>query len=560
MNAEESNHQFEMTFTPNTIEHLGVRMYSTIPPVLAELIANSYDADAKNIGVILKDTESKEIIITDDGHGMTSDEINTKFLRIGRNRRDEETSQTSPGGRKVIGKKGVGKLSFFGVAHKIKVTTTKNGLRNTFVLNWDAILKHDEGQDLTQQTNYNPDVLEFNVDASGEPDGTTIQLGAIQRESEFDAESIADSLSKIFIVDPDFNITVQRNDEDVIKIENQRKYASLNIEIEWEVPKDIEPSEYLEEKGIRGHLIATEKPISPKTNMRGITLFSRKKLVNIPDYFSESTSSHFYSYLTGYLEVDFIDDMDDDVIGTNRQFLDWKHPETEKLREELRTVVAWLERDWRKQRAEKRKEDVTQTTGIVIDDWLETMPEDISSKLKPIVKAIVDDAELPEETSQQIVKDFHALIPEYPLYHFRHLHPEIQAASRSDYQAGNFYPAFLEGAKRYCAAVRKASGSAIRDDAPMMENVFKMDDPVLSVTDKYKMTDGRDFRTETIDNIRNAHHRFSTGVVLGGRNVVAHEEITELKATGLFTENDCLDLLSLLSHLHYRLDNATKVK
>jgi HSP90 family molecular chaperone len=102
--------QLEMTFTPNTIEHLGVRMYSTVPPVLAELIANSYDADAKNVAVQLKDDDQKEIIVSDDGHGMTADEINKKFLRIGRNRRHEETSQTSPGGRKVVGKKGLGKL------------------------------------------------------------------------------------------------------------------------------------------------------------------------------------------------------------------------------------------------------------------------------------------------------------------------------------------------------------------------------------------------------------------------------------------------------------------
>ena len=32
----------------------------------------------------------------------------------------------------------------------------------------------------------------------------------------------------------------------------------------------------------------------------------------------------------------------------------------------------------------------------------------------------------------------------------------------------------------------------------------------------------------------------------------------ELKETGLFTENDCLDILSLLSHLFRRLDDAIK--
>lgn len=42
------------------------------------------------------------------------------------------------------------------------------------------------------------------------------------------------------------------------------------------------------------------------------------------------------------------------------------------------------------------------------------------------------------------------------------------------------------------------------------------------------------------------------------RNPLAHEEIKELRDSGLFTENDCLDMLSLLSHLFRRLDDAIK--
>lgn len=39
----------KMTFDPKTIEHLGVKMYSTLPPALAELISNAYDADAGKV-------------------------------------------------------------------------------------------------------------------------------------------------------------------------------------------------------------------------------------------------------------------------------------------------------------------------------------------------------------------------------------------------------------------------------------------------------------------------------------------------------------------------------
>ena len=54
-NSEAPTSKLKMTFTPNTIEHLGVRMYSTLPPVVAELIANSYDADASEVHIQLDD-------------------------------------------------------------------------------------------------------------------------------------------------------------------------------------------------------------------------------------------------------------------------------------------------------------------------------------------------------------------------------------------------------------------------------------------------------------------------------------------------------------------------
>jgi hypothetical protein len=40
---------FEMRFDPQTIKHLGVRMYSRLAPALAEIISNAYDADANNV-------------------------------------------------------------------------------------------------------------------------------------------------------------------------------------------------------------------------------------------------------------------------------------------------------------------------------------------------------------------------------------------------------------------------------------------------------------------------------------------------------------------------------
>src|SRR3989338_2581563 len=121
-----------MRFDPNTIQHLGVQMYYTLSPVIAEIIANSYDADAENVTLYLNDESDKEIIVKDDGHGMSYRELNPKFLLIGRNRRKE--GQKSLGKKRlVIGKKGLGKLSFFGIADEIVVETVRDSIKNKFL-------------------------------------------------------------------------------------------------------------------------------------------------------------------------------------------------------------------------------------------------------------------------------------------------------------------------------------------------------------------------------------------------------------------------------------------
>lgn len=553
METTKHDGSLKMSFDPNTIEHLGVRMYSTLPPVLAELIANSYDADAKNIILILNDSShEKEIILEDDGVGMTFDEINTKFLRIGRNRRAEDGTGHTPGGRKPIGKKGLGKLSFFGIAHEIEITTIKEGKLNTFKMDWESI-KRETGE-------YSPLMITKDEPCDSNP-GTKITLRKLQRESDFSPESIATSLSKMFIVDSDFKILVRHNQNGDVLVTNERKYTDLDKEVEWDIPADVAVvSDYENKHLVRGHLIATEKPISPKTNMRGVTLFSRKKLVNQAEYFSDSTSSHFFSYLTGWLEVDFIDDFSEDVISTDRQSLNWDHPEVKKLRQYLQDLIKWLEKDWRDKRKIKRQESISVATGVNIPEWFEKLPEEIRSQIEPLVQMIAKDSELSIDSMSVAVKRIHGLIPEYAYYQWRYLHPEVQRASMQYYEDKNYYTAFLEASKAYINKVRKDSGSLVLEDSNMMENVFKLSDPVISVTEGFKRANGDDFDEATLTGIRNAHKEFSHGVLVGGRNPVSHEEIEDLRDSSLFTERDCLDALSLLSHLFYRLDRSTKLK
>jgi uncharacterized protein (TIGR02391 family) len=536
--------ELKMTFDPMTIEHLGVRMYSTLPPVLAELVANAYDADADSVEIVLRDEgELKEIIVSDDGTGMTFGEINDKFLRIGRNRRTEEGDSVSPKGRKRIGKKGLGKLAFFGIAHEIEIVTRKDGRRNSFRMDWEDIKNPTIGKE------YTPLVLERDSVCGLGEHGTALILKRIQRDTDFDPERLANSLARIFIVDPSFIITVCHNSEPLFKIDNERKYAGLKKEVEWGIPEDSPQleSDYTSAQQIRGNLFTTEKPIPPNTNMRGVTLFSRKKLVNLPEYFSDSTSSHFFSYLTGWLEVDFIDELGEDVISTNRQSLNWGHPDMAELRKYLRTLLNKLEQDWRGKRAALRAKKLNEKTGIDVTGWMSKLPPDVRGLAEPILQSIMKDAELPTEATSAAVVGLHGIIPEYPTYHWRHLHPAIREIAKDDYINERYFDAAEKASRLYIQRVKERAAVDSGKDDNDMDAAFNAGSGRLMVT-------ACDDTTKK--NIQSGQHMFSKGIVFGCRNPLTHnpEYDKRLVETGLFTEKDCLDLLSLISHLFGRLD------
>ena len=122
---------YNMTVDLNVLDHLGINLYSNIAAILTEAVANAWDADAHNVAISL-DKKGGVITIEDDGHGMSIDDVNNKYLHIGYRRRIGE-SDTTPEGRPVMGRKGLGKLSLFSIANIVEVRSFKgkksHGLR-----------------------------------------------------------------------------------------------------------------------------------------------------------------------------------------------------------------------------------------------------------------------------------------------------------------------------------------------------------------------------------------------------------------------------------------------
>jgi len=68
-----------MRMSLEVLKHLGFNLYSNVPTVLSEAVANAYDADARNVSIRFN---KDKIVIEDDGHGMSRSDINKKFLLV----------------------------------------------------------------------------------------------------------------------------------------------------------------------------------------------------------------------------------------------------------------------------------------------------------------------------------------------------------------------------------------------------------------------------------------------------------------------------------------------
>lgn len=549
-----SGKELTMSFDPNTIQHLGIKMYSTLPAALAELIANAYDADAINVSIQIQDKKTdKYILVEDDGCGMSLDEINGCFLRIGRNRRSDESMRKTSSGRIATGKKGLGKLALFGIGETIVVSTHKKGEEQklTFTLDWNDILK-------CSSTDYHP-ALDIEIVPATDRSYTSIKITKLKRKSDFSQKELAVALAKMFnFLDTSFQVELRCNEKTPIAIDNKLKYEGITQQFSWEFPTDFTEflaySAYSNKNDIHGKIVTTEKPLP--TNLRGISLFAHGRLVNLPEFFGEPTSSHFFSYATGWLDIDFIDTDniigDDDLISTNRQSLDWERPETISLREFLKDLLACVQKDWRNKRRDANQMTSKSKSNINRDKWLGTLPQDKADTIKQAISNMAD----PENTDDRVElleNALHAIAPEYAALHWRYLNGLITESKVVErlYAQENYFQAAAEAVKTYISMVKHLSGITGKTDQPLMMEAFGRKG-TENKSHPISLTNRED---DIEEDIEEGHKFYSAGLVTGFKNpVISHGTEDEVVKRGLFCEKDCLDILSLLSHLFDRLD------
>lgn len=366
--ATTTERAYRMSVTLNVLRHLGLNLYSSTPAVLSEAVANAWDADASSVMVSWDKTEGT-ITIADNGHGMDHRELNERFLTVGWERRKDGT--TTPQGRHVMGRKGIGKLSFFAIAENVEIHTTRT--RNGRITDRNAFSMSVEGIEQAAATSkdYAPTPLPPEL-ASDLDQGTRIVLSKLKRSVTKSTETnLRTRLSRRFsVIGPSsgFSVTVDgqpitAGDRDyfpklqflwsvgdvgstyVDQAHNARRQVKLNGLVD-------------EDKGWRvtGWVGTVDEVKGLDDGDNRIVVLAWGKLVQEDLLADIKQGGLFTKYLVGEFNADFLDlDDMDDIATSDRQRLKETDPRYIALRkwvdEEVLTKVGSSWRDWRNEGA-----------------------------------------------------------------------------------------------------------------------------------------------------------------------------------------------------------------
>ena len=346
---------YRMDFDISTIKHLGLQMYATLPPVIGELVANAWDANATEVEITIPETQlddTSQIVICDNGMGMSDQDIRDKYLIVGRDRREKEgTDQTPlPLKRPIMGRKGIGKFSAFGIAKELEIESVSNDTVSRFVMDYDKMLESAQ----RRHAEFPPLARTDTVSK-----GTRVTLRRITkfRERRIPLQQLRRRLARRFAIigsRHDFQVTINDSPISVEERDIQRllaKDADDNPYI-WK----FEDEEIKSETGWRvsGWIGALDRTTSDADGVdRGISIMARGKLVQEPFLFHAVVGQQYaLSYLVGELHAEFVDETED-TIGTSRNVLVWDTEANATLMEWGQRKVKKIAREW----AEKRQTD-----------------------------------------------------------------------------------------------------------------------------------------------------------------------------------------------------------
>jgi hypothetical protein len=377
---------YKMTLSLNVLNHLGLNLYSNVPSVLSEVVANSYDADATEVRIDINPADDS-VIVQDNGSGMTGEEVNERFLTVGYQRRLDPQQAVTPLGRRVMGRKGIGKLSLLSIAEEVEVFTSKDGQKSALKMDVSDIRRQIEQSGGTYYpTPIDKDLVDFDR-------GTKIVLRKLKKGLANTANALRKRLARRFsVIGAEFDFRLFVNGDEVT-VEDRDYFHRLQFV--WTFAEPAESARILArcknaestneagpgtlESGQVTGWIGTATNAGrlrddDGDNLNRVFLMVRGKLAH-EDLLEEISDTSMYStYLIGEINADFLDvDELDDIATSSRQKIVEEDPRFQELLEWLKQQLRTVKNSWSRLRNDQGIAVAVQNP--LIEDWFESLQD-----------------------------------------------------------------------------------------------------------------------------------------------------------------------------------------
>lgn len=423
--------EYELSIDPHILELLGPNLYTNIYYVLAELIANAYDADAHNVYIIANEDA---ITVEDDGTGMSYENGDIKkYLNVAVVSRTTENDSLTKLKRKKMGRKGIGKLAALSVSENVLIKTICGGEKSGFILS--RHINNDRKLDSIPD-----DQISFKKVTNN---GTAIVMQKPQYKLHNSFKAIKKNLLKIFpLVNEDFKIHLMHDNKEeeviedfdkemvselatLITLGNEFEYlneffkpkfsdkkdelkenkAAVVIPIEMTNNRDEKREYNVEIKGWIGTYESTRGRKSEVTDFPDnfISLFANKKMGEFNILPAVGKNRLAEVYVVGQLHVDIFELTElPDIALSNRQGYKSDDPRYQAVLEHVREILLPQilkkrdvfvdltnkekdEQKWKKQ--QKNEESFRQKVDRFRENTTENIAQEISSKIEiPVEK------------------------------------------------------------------------------------------------------------------------------------------------------------------------------
>jgi len=348
---------------------------ATAPDIaLSELVANAWDAGATKVNITVPSEEYEEIIVEDNGSGLTLDEFRKRWMTLGYNRLKYQgeivefpEDNTEMFYRRAFGRNGVGRHGMLCFADQYTVETFKNGVGSRFVV--------------AVSSGAQPFTLLHEEQILGKKHGTILRAKVVRNLPG--EQHVRDIISARFLHDPRFEINV--NDISIELMQHKGLIANEIIRVREEISLEV--------------FIIDSTKIAKTARQHGVAFWVGNRLVGEPSWtLGEYSIDGRTSFARRHTVVIRTNDLFNEVLP------DWSSFKRIPIINEIQKVVAnYIEKFYRQSMSEKigetrrsvvqqhRKElsDLPTSAKIEVSNFIEQLTEQVPTVNQDLLSAAV---------------------------------------------------------------------------------------------------------------------------------------------------------------------------